>query len=123
MVRRVKWDIFASAIVISAAMHLISISAIKVVVAPQGKGVVTFTQLSFLGPISERGGLQIGIEPREKSFLEKRCLSILNKEAYSLPSAPSTRPESPQVHSDKRLVALIEDALEAPKLEPSSIKE
>ena len=60
------------AIMISLAWHLLWIAAIKIVIAPDQPAYVKFSKVSFLGPASVSGNAELRLEPKARSFLERR---------------------------------------------------
>lgn len=114
-----KDRIFNLAILISVAWHIFWLSMITVVVTPKETGQVKFSKVSFLGPILERGALEVRIKPRERSLLEKRHLvNIGNLTALKVDELVYQKGWHLTCPSDEKLTGLIEDAVSGPKLEP-----
>lgn len=115
-----KDRVFNLAILLSIAWHVFWLSVITVVAAPR-QTQVKFSKVSFLGPILERGALDVRIEPRERSFLEKRYMAGIEKlSALHEAGQASQKARSVKYASDKGLRALVEEAVGGVKLEPSS---
>jgi hypothetical protein len=65
------------AILFSATWHIFWLSAFTVVVVPKAKKVVKFSNISFLGPILEKGGLNVNMSTHEQTILEKKYLASI----------------------------------------------
>ena len=117
--------IFVIAIIASAVWHVFWLSIVTVVSTPKESGVVKFSKVSFLGPILERGALEVRIEPSQRSFLEKRHLDLVESgiTAHNVPvnDGPIKEPSGKDffVLSDGKLFGLIKEAVTASKLEPA----
>lgn len=72
------------AILLSAIWHIFWLSAFKVVVVPKAKKGVRFSNVSFLGPILEKGVLSVNVKAHEKTDLEKKYIASL----YARPILP-----------------------------------
>lgn len=120
MIRIFRDRIFNLAILSSIALHIFWLSIVRVVVTPNKTGPVKFSKVSFLGPIMTKGMLQVGIRPRERSFLERRYLSIAREGFSPLVKVSSDSPYRQVRSVDKKLDALIGDAISASKIEPIS---
>ena len=123
------YRILALAVLVSLLWHLFWLSAIKIVVREPKNGPVKFSGVSFLGPVFERGAMNLKVQPRERVFLEKRYFDRLIK----LPDGPGARAEfsyvrdeagsKPDISGDKRLAAMVDEALGSSKLEPDNMAE
>lgn len=123
MTRIFKDRIFNSAILISVAWHIFWICMISVVVTSGERNPIKFSKVSFLGPILERGVLEVKIRPRERSVLEKRDASVIkNLSEGKIAQAAGERDWSIEgwdaKGSDIALTHLIEEALNGSKIEP-----
>ncbi len=115
--------VFILAILLSFAWHLFWLSAIKVVVAPPKRAPVKFSKVSFLGPILERGAIELGVRPKERSLLEGRYLNdIGDLAAHTMPARSASSEYIPDDRAglsiDRAIAVLIEDALSGTKIEP-----
>jgi len=63
------------AILFSVIWHLFWLSTLTVVVVPKDTKPLKFSGVSFLGPILEGSMLNVRVDVRERSALEKRYLS------------------------------------------------
>lgn len=118
-----KDRVFYSSILISLAVHLFWLSAIKVVAVMKETRPIKFSKVSFLGPIPERGVLEVGIGPRERTFLEERVF----EKSHTLITISASRPQgldrqaedvNDHMLHDKKLTGFIENALDSSKLQP-----
>ncbi len=126
MLKILKDPVFKLALITSAALHIFWLSVVTIVVTPKESRPVKFSKVAFLGPISERTGLDVGIEPRERSLLEKRYLSDIKIRPSSKASArefADIPKKGTNTSKEERLVSLIEDAVSGVKLEYSYIAE
>jgi hypothetical protein len=126
MWQRVRIDkILLAAIALSLAWHVFWMFAVKVVVTPTNKGGVKFSKVSFLGPILERGALEVRVAHGERAFLEKRCLALAGKmmplveEPPKAPSAGSLIETDIYASIDAKLTSVIKEAMSSSKLEPN----
>src|SRR3989338_808574 len=123
MTRIFKDPIFNFAIFISVTWHIFWICMISVVVTPKEASPIKFSKVSFLGPILERGVLEVKIRPRERSLLEKRYISEIKKLNEGKIAQPAGETDwsikgwDAKV-SDIALTHLIEEALNGSKVEP-----
>ena len=69
------YHILILTIAVSSALHIFWLSVIKVVVMPSKAEPIKFSKVSFLGPILERGGMEVRVQPKSLSYLEKRYLA------------------------------------------------
>jgi len=99
-------------------------SSIKVVVAAPKREPVKFSKVSFLGPILERGAIDLMVQPTERALLERRYLdrvarrtvyAVLPRETFAIKDEWS---DSIHLSGDGKLVDLIDEALSATKAEP-----
>jgi len=67
-----KSSILISAIIFSAAWHIFWLSAFTVVVVPKVTKNIKFSNVSFLGPILEKGVLNVNIKSHDRTTLEKK---------------------------------------------------
>lgn len=124
MMRIFKDRIFNLAIMISIAWHIFWISMVNVVVTSEETNPIKFSKVSFLGPILERGVLELKIRPRERSFLEKRYLLVISKldEGETAQHAYQTnwniKIDGLKKKNDTKLTHFIEEALGGLKIEP-----
>ena len=114
--------IFILAIFLSFLWHIFWLSIIKVVVIPNRTEPVKFSKVSFLGPILERSAIELRVEPKDRSFLEKRYLSAIKKLPSTETGTGKDLREEPNkdfdfLH-DEKLSGLIDEAVGGPKLEP-----
>ena len=124
--RRIYFDrMLILAIAVSLAWHLFWMFAVNVVVAPKNTGGVKFSKVSFLGPILERGALEVRVAPSQRTFLERRYLAAAGKmvpvieEEPEMPSADTLAESDIYVSLDAKLAPLIKEAVSASKLEPN----
>ncbi len=117
--------IFIAAVIISFAWHIFWLSAVKIVVVPGKAGHVKFSKVSFLGPLLERGGMEVRVEPLERSFLEKRYRRRIEERNLKLNNGEEvlakeyTGRENGHVLSDEEgMKGLIDKSLSGRKLEP-----
>ena len=122
---RVRFDrILIVAIAISLAWHLFWVFGVTVIVAPAKTGAVKFSKVSFLGPILERGALEVRVARGERTFLEKRYLAQISRMAPVIDEAGwYIRPEDlieKDIHAlnGPAVVKAVKEALSASKLEP-----
>jgi len=115
---------FNTAILLSVAWHIFWLSIITVVVTPKESKAIKFPKVSFLGPILEKGALEVRLALRERSFLEKRYLAEVQDmaagqevELKDLATKEDSRKDF-YVLSDATLTALIGKGLSSPKLKP-----
>jgi type II secretory pathway component PulC len=115
---------FNTAIILSIMWHIFWLSIITVVVTPKESRPIKFPKVSFLGPILEKGALEVRLALRERSFLEKRYLAKVQDmaagqemELKDLATKEDSRKDF-YVLSDGNLTALIEKGLSSPKLKP-----
>ena len=119
------WRIFALAILASLAWHLFWLSTIVIVAKPVNSGSVTFSKVSFLGPLLGKGSMELQARPKESSFLEMRYLGAagrLSQEPGQAIKIDAYRYESGNdaYHlRDERMITSIDDALIGEKPEPS----
>jgi len=115
---------FILAILFSAAWHVFWLSTITVVTAPKETGAISFSKVSFLGPILQRSVLEVRIDPSQRSFLEKRCLDTAEREidGVDLKTRYLEAIDIPEKDyysvSDKKMSEHIKDAVDTAKLEP-----
>ena len=120
-----SYGVFIIAILASLLWHLFWLSTISIVSNPDNTRPVKFSKVSFLGPLLGKGAMEFQARPKERSFLEKRYLKMVN----SLPVRPEDglsladgRYETENDLSrlrDETMIALIDDALGGEKLAPS----
>lgn len=116
-----KDRIFIFAIVASALWHIFWLSAVTVVSAPDRTGPLKFSRVSFLGPILEMKTPSLRVEPKERSFLEKRYITVLDRyNGYSTEDAvpPEKMNKDYYYLNDITLKRSIAGSLEGDKLEP-----
>lgn len=112
------------AILISLIWHLFWLSAVRVVTKPSKREQVKFSKVSFLGPILQRGAIDLRVRPRPKSFLEERYAGFTS----GLADSPARKEENryneyEQVTDsgapiDKKMTDLIDEALGSSKSQP-----
>jgi len=116
---------FLIALGISLVWHIMCVASITVVVAPQKKQPILFSKVSFLGPILERGVLSVGLQPSERTFLEKRYAAFIDTSARHLPplvqgdalkKLPAYREESQDTTA--RVARYVEETINVPKVSP-----
>jgi hypothetical protein len=122
---RIKIDrMLAAAIAISLFWHFFWIFGVKVIIAPKNSGTVKFSKVSFLGPILERGALEVRMATSERSIIEKRYLTMIGstvpvlKDEIGLPEAADVPETDIHSASGADLSAAAREALGASKLEP-----
>lgn len=100
--------IFIAALLLSAAWHIFWLSSVKVVMVPEKSEVVRFSKVLSLGPILEKGALEVRMDVGQRPFLPARGRFI-------------EAPDEGYLHalSDKKLSGYIIDAVDNPKIEPS----
>lgn len=115
-----KHKIFAIAIGISLAWHLLWMSAIHVVASPVPSRAAMFGKVSFLGPAASRIGMELKLSPRERSFLEKRYLTRLEElyDTSPLPEGSKYAIPDTGLMAEDGITVLIDAAVTGPKLEP-----
>ncbi len=118
-------NIFLYALIASFVWHVFWLSAVSVVVTPKDRGTLKFSRVSFLGPILERGALEVRMKRDQLSFLEKRYLGMIenmavatewHKKKADIKEAPEKKISA---SSDAKLAIYIKEAASASKLEPS----
>lgn len=113
------------AIAISLAWHLFWMFGVRVAVAPRDAWAVKFSKVAFLGPILERGALEVRLARGERTFLEKRYLEIargmaaVTEEAPAMPSLPDLAESDIYAAVDAELLPLMKEAVSSSKLEPA----
>jgi len=120
-----KNRVFYLSILLSVAAHLFWLSVVKVVATKEVRQRIKFSQISFLGPLTEKtSALEVGISLGERTFLEKRNLKIAQG------AFPAVRPaiyavdrqiqgqEKAWPLGDRKMTPFIEEALSGSKLEP-----
>jgi hypothetical protein len=122
---KIRFDrIMLAAIIISAAWHLFCMFAVTVVIAPKNSGSVKFSKVSFLGPILDRGALEVRVAQGERTFLEKRYLAQIGKTAPVIDNVPYEAQHLDLIEHDihaangEKIMAAVKDAVSASKLEP-----
>lgn len=111
--------IFILAILASLAWHVLWLSMITVV-APTVREPVKFSKVAFLGPILDRGVMEVRVNARERSFLENRYLELMQsvvpmKDGMS--GGKFVTSKTSRSLNDK-LIYLIDEAASGPKVEP-----
>ncbi|MDD5495630.1 MAG: hypothetical protein PHP46_00845 [Candidatus Omnitrophica bacterium] len=127
VVSKIKLDrIFVLAILFSVVWHLFWLTAVKVVITPGKMKQATFSRVSFLGPILERGAMEVRIERPQSSVLEKRYMEDLEEIRVDVGTFRAGRPAVGEDDtkdafgsSAKRLHPLIIDAVSGTKAEPN----
>ena len=121
-----KDKVLISAILFSAVWHIFWLSAFTVVTVPKIKKPVKFSSVSFLGPILDRGILNVNVKEREQTILEKKYFaSVVNgpdflrgegiaRDSYVL----SVFDEALSYGDDGELAALIAVRIDTDKIEP-----
>jgi len=125
MTKIFKDRIFYLALIASAALHIFWLSAVTVAM-PRETKPIKFSRVSFLGPIAGKGALDIGVDLRERSFLEKRYLDSMQKSqrfdkaVFFDKPAQGPKIENAEIYNlkYKGLITLIENILGESKLEP-----
>ena len=120
-----KNRIFYLSILLSVAAHLFWLSAVKVVATKEARQRIKFSQISFLGPLTEKASaLEVGIALRERTFLEKRNLIMAQGAFTAVRSAiyaagrRTQEQEKARPFGDRKMTPFIEEALSGSKLEP-----
>ena len=112
------------AIVFSAIWHIFWLSAFTVVVVPKAKKAVKFSNVSFLGPILEKGGFNVNVSAHEPTILEKKYLASIKpqpsltaeyiaRDEYVLPSL-----DTAYLGSDEAFRALTVTKIDSKKIGP-----
>ncbi len=120
-----SYRIFAISIMASLIWHLFWMSAIVIVSRPDDKHNVKFSKVSFLGPLLEKGAMELQARPKERSFLETRYLGRANRPPTRPMESMSSLTRSYESGNDayhvrdERMTAFIDDALDDKKPEPS----
>ncbi|MFA6078346.1 MAG: hypothetical protein WC779_01175 [Candidatus Omnitrophota bacterium] len=118
-------SIFLYAIIISFVWHIFWLSAVSIVATPKDRGVLKFSTVSFLGPILERGALEVRMKRDQLSFLEKRYLAMVESIARSFEwnkneaGMNEAQEKNFSVSGDAKLAIYIKEAIGASKLEPA----
>ncbi|MFH1996593.1 MAG: hypothetical protein ABIJ27_06295 [Candidatus Omnitrophota bacterium] len=109
-----------TAIALSAAWHIFWISTIKVIERPADIAAAKFPKVFFLGPILSKGLIDVRVETRSQTFLERRfSKAVLSREDFgSRDVAALYEDERPAIADDGALSRLIEEALGKTKLKP-----
>ncbi|MFA5499810.1 MAG: hypothetical protein WC404_01880 [Candidatus Omnitrophota bacterium] len=120
-----KNHILISAIIFSAAWHIFWLSAFTVVVVPKVKKNVKFSNVSFMGPILEKGVLNVNIKSHDRTSLEKKYFDsiepriILSAEEIALDNHVMPALDITQSYSNKEgLEALVITSIDTVKIEP-----
>lgn len=109
------------AVLVSLAWHVLWLSTIKIV-APTVREPVKFSKVAFLGPILDRGVMEVRVGQRERSFLENRYLSLMQSVSElknHVQGGKFTETRSSRSLNEK-LIYLIDEAASGPKIEPPS---
>lgn len=72
-----KDKILIFAILFSAIWHIFWLSAFKVIVVPKVAKSVRFSNVSFLGPILERGTISVSVSTPERTQLEQKYIATI----------------------------------------------
>lgn len=122
--------VFMSAILASVLWHVFWLSMITVVVVPNRIEPIKFSKVSFLGPILERTPMELGIKPVERSSLEMKYLSRIDRIDIPLNNSniagrlrEETSLAEPHSVIHSNLTDLIEQSLSGSKIEPVRIAE
>jgi hypothetical protein len=116
--------IFVAAIVISLFWHFFWMFGVKVIIAPKNSGTVKFSRISFLGPILDRGALEVRMGANERSLPEKRYLAMIGSLApvladqVEIPAAVDIVETDIHAAMASGLTSALKEALSASKLEP-----
>jgi len=107
------------AVGLSLACHLCWLSVFRVV-APTVTRPVKFSKVAFLGPILDRGIMEVRVTARERTFLENRYLELIQGSSVAAATPRRAPAQEGPVSSaaNARLITLIDDAVSGPKLEP-----
>ena len=118
------YRIFVLAMLASLMWHLFWLSVITIT-APSQKAPIKFSKVSFLGPILGRGSMELRVQPKERSFLEKRYLNEIEISHLQFKSQTKNRSDKYEpakefdlLHKDK-LTDFIDEAVGGAKLEPA----
>jgi hypothetical protein len=119
-----KDRVLISAILFSAIWHTFWLSAFTVIVVPKVEKTVKFSNVSFLGPILEKGVLNVNVKAHERTSLENSYLT-------SIATQPALKEKRPlyddhvlppldiiSCGNDERLTALAVDKIDTDKIEP-----
>ena len=121
--------VFIFAVLLSLFLHVFWIAAVKIVATHPASERVKFSKVSFLGPILERGMLEVRIEPRQRDLLEKRYLHDVDALNAAFRAQEARRGcadkagEAPFRGTDDTLPAQVKDAVSGPKLQPAYLYE
>ena len=118
-----KYKVLIAAIGISLGWHLFWMSAVKVVASPVPSKAIKFGNVSFLGPMASRSGMEFKLSPRQRSFLEKRYLSSLDAVAPDrvITVDPGYVNYEPQSQAEAGITGFIENAVAGSKAEPDNV--
>lgn len=119
-----KNKVLISAILFSAMWHIFWLSAFTVAVVPKVKKTVKFSNVSFLGPILEKGVLSVNVKTHERTSLENSYLASIGTRAALKGERPlyddHVLPPLDMVSygNDEKLTALAVDKIDTNKIEP-----
>lgn len=103
----------------SLLWHLLWLSAIRVA-SPTVREPVKFSKVAFLGPVLDRGAMEVRVSPRERSFLENRYLSLIQGASSvkdDICCGKFAENKTSRAFNEK-LIYLIDEAAGGPKVEP-----
>lgn len=119
-----KDHILISAVLFSAMWHIFWLSAFTIAAVPKVEKTVKFSNVSFLGPILEKGVLNVNIKARERTSLENSYLaSIATQSALGGENPLYDDHVLPPLDiisrgNDEKLTALAVDKIDTDKIEP-----
>jgi hypothetical protein len=113
------------AIVFSAVWHIFWLSAFKVSVTPKIKRPVKFSSVAFLGPILDRGMLNVDSLKYERTAREAAYLAYMGTAPALLPVNEAIsglgilpQPDIPSEADEEEFTALAVSKMDTPKIEP-----
>ena len=111
--------VLVSAVLVSLVWHAVWLSAIKVS-APDARGKIKFSKVAFLGPILNRGVMEVRVSPRERSFLENRYLSLVQNVSASKGVAAGNKSRNPDdsLSFRDKMIYMVDEAVSGKKIEP-----
>ena len=119
-----KDKVLLFAILFSAIWHIFWLSAFKVVVVPKVNKSVKFSNVSFLGPILDKGAFSVGMGAHDRSASEKKYLASIeapsalageniSRDDYVLPPFYANIPGN-----DDKFISLAVSRIDTDKIEP-----
>lgn len=118
------YRVFATALLASFLWHAFWLFTIKIAPNRYDSSEVKFSKVSFLGPLLDKGSMELRAAPKEMTFLEKRYVNMAR--SFNVTPESSTNrvidrydaSSGQDYMRDNRVTREINDALGAEKLEP-----